>query len=251
MASGDRNLVSGGKRRRDSDEDEEDEDEGRKRSRMTKPADDTTSSSEARHPTAQPVSKGAHSSNVLQRPDSTTAKRKSQETNVDREIVSESSTHQTAGNYYDREVFDALDLELEDLARADAVRATLEAEPTVSANPLSAAEMAAQAREEESAPKGRRETELEDEREDASRQVQEEVSRMQELDERMKALRERRDALRHAVNGKPPDMDSAQSNTGNDAESKAQTSPSGPGSDHESDSDEEEEEGDEWAVFRE
>ncbi|KAF2472507.1 uncharacterized protein BDR25DRAFT_302661 [Lindgomyces ingoldianus] len=64
--------------------------------------------------------------------------------------------------------------------------------------PMTAAELAAQAREEQSAQRGRREEELEAEKEDAARQLEVEFEDMDELEERVRKLREKREALRNA-----------------------------------------------------
>lgn len=71
-----------------------------------------------------------------------------------------------------------------------------QAVPTISAQALSATEIAAQAREEQSVQKGRREEEIEEEQEEASRQMEDEFEHMAQLDEKMRALRERRESLR-------------------------------------------------------
>ena len=72
----------------------------------------------------------------------------------------------------------------------------LQAEATISAPALSAEELAAQAREEQSAQRGKRDQEIEEEREDAARAMEEEFEEMEGLEERVRRLRERREALR-------------------------------------------------------
>lgn len=69
----------------------------------------------------------------------------------------------------------------------------------ISAAPLSAAELAAQAREAQSAQKGRRETEAEEEKEEASRRLEDELDEMTALEDRVKRLKEKREALRQAA----------------------------------------------------
>ncbi|KAK3050602.1 hypothetical protein LTR09_008242 [Extremus antarcticus] len=82
-------------------------------------------------------------------------------------------------------------------AESNANRASaIESAATISAAPMTAEQLAAQAREEASAQKGKRDQELEDEKEDASRAMQEELEEMEGLEERVKRLRERREALR-------------------------------------------------------
>ena len=71
------------------------------------------------------------------------------------------------------------------------------AEATISAAPLSAAELAAQSREQANLhKKSSREVELEGEKEDAARQMEEELDEMAGFDERVKRLREKRERLR-------------------------------------------------------
>lgn len=70
---------------------------------------------------------------------------------------------------------------------------------TISAAPLTAAEIAAQAREQESLQnKERMEAMIEGEKEDAARRLEEEFDEMAELEERLRRLREKREALRMA-----------------------------------------------------
>ncbi|KAG8629497.1 hypothetical protein KVT40_003362 [Elsinoe batatas] len=72
------------------------------------------------------------------------------------------------------------------------------ANATISAAPMSVEEIAAKAREEQSTQKGRREQELEEERDDAQEALQAEFDEMDELEERVRKLREKREALRKA-----------------------------------------------------
>ena len=72
----------------------------------------------------------------------------------------------------------------------------LNAEATISAPAMSAEELAAQAREEQSSQKGKRDREIEDEREEAERALEEEFAEMEGFEERVRRLRERREALR-------------------------------------------------------
>lgn len=66
----------------------------------------------------------------------------------------------------------------------------------IEAAPMTAAELAAQAREEMSAQRARRDEEMEGEKEDAARALEDEFDEMEGLEERMKRLREQREALR-------------------------------------------------------
>lgn len=70
------------------------------------------------------------------------------------------------------------------------------ASATISAAPITAEELAAQAREEQSAQRGAREAEMEADTEDANLALQQEFDEMEELDERVRRLREKREALR-------------------------------------------------------
>ncbi|KAK6003290.1 hypothetical protein QM012_001135 [Aureobasidium pullulans] len=70
------------------------------------------------------------------------------------------------------------------------------ASATISAAPVTAEELAAQAREEQSAQRTVREAEIEADTEDAALALQQEFDEMDELDERVRRLREKREALR-------------------------------------------------------
>jgi len=73
----------------------------------------------------------------------------------------------------------------------------LTAEATITAAPLTAAEVAARSREEASTQaKERREAEMEGEKEDASRRLEEEFDEMEELEARVRRLREKREEIR-------------------------------------------------------
>lgn len=75
----------------------------------------------------------------------------------------------------------------------------LTAAANISAAPLSAAELAAQSRDKANTQtKDRREIEIEGEKEDATRALEEEFDEMEGLEDRVKRLREKREALRKA-----------------------------------------------------
>ncbi|KAF2193966.1 hypothetical protein K469DRAFT_709445 [Zopfia rhizophila CBS 207.26] len=76
--------------------------------------------------------------------------------------------------------------------------AALSSGAIIESAPMTAAEVAAQAREEQSAQRGRRDAEIEAEKEDAARQLEEEFEEMEGLEERVRKLREKREALRIA-----------------------------------------------------
>lgn len=75
----------------------------------------------------------------------------------------------------------------------------LKAESAISSAPVTAEEMAAKAKEEQSVQRGRREAELEVEREEAQERMQDEFEEMEGLEERVRKLRERREALRRSA----------------------------------------------------
>lgn len=86
-----------------------------------------------------------------------------------------------------------------DVATPPPVRTTiaaLSAAATIEAAPMSAEELAAQAREQRSAQRGRKDIEVEAEREDAARHLEEEFDQMDELEAKVRSLREKREALR-------------------------------------------------------
>ncbi|KAL8826070.1 MAG: hypothetical protein Q9191_004026 [Dirinaria sp. TL-2023a] len=106
-----------------------------------------------------------------------------------------------------------------DVATPPPEPSALTAEATISAAPISAAELAAQSREEANVPrKSLREAELEAEKEDAARQMEEEFDQMAELEERVKRLREKREQLRAAnAEGEPAaDKEIASSDRGSE-----------------------------------
>lgn len=66
----------------------------------------------------------------------------------------------------------------------------------IEAAPISAAELAQQEKSAEDAQKGRREVEIEEEKEEATRQLEDEFEDMTELEQRVQRLKEKREALR-------------------------------------------------------
>jgi hypothetical protein len=73
----------------------------------------------------------------------------------------------------------------------------------IQAKPMTAAEIAAQAREEQSAQRVRKDEEMEGEKEDAARALEDEFDEMEGLEERVKRLRAQREALR-SKHAQPP-----------------------------------------------
>lgn len=90
---------------------------------------------------------------------------------------------------------DALEADLAAMEREHRAN-EIKASATIAAPAQTAEEIAAQAREEQSAQRGRRDAELEEEREDAARALEEEFAEMQTLEDRVKKLREKREMLR-------------------------------------------------------
>ncbi|KAI4107357.1 MAG: hypothetical protein L6R37_001718 [Teloschistes peruensis] len=84
-----------------------------------------------------------------------------------------------------------------DVASLPPETSALTAAADISAAPLTAAELAAQSREQASTQaKERRDAEIEGEKEDAARQMEEEFEEMAELEDRVRRLREKREELR-------------------------------------------------------
>lgn len=85
-------------------------------------------------------------------------------------------------------------------AQANA-RSALNAPASIEAQPLSAAELAAQATQEESNQRGKKDIEADEEREEAAIRLEEEFEEMEGLEERVRRLRERREMLRRGSKG--------------------------------------------------
>lgn len=97
----------------------------------------------------------------------------------------------------------AFERELAEMETSAQAATALTAGATISAAPMTAEELAAQAREEQSSQRGQRDAELEGEREDATRLLEDEFEEMEGLEERVRRLRERREALRKgSIEGK-------------------------------------------------
>jgi hypothetical protein len=84
--------------------------------------------------------------------------------------------------------------------------ATYASGAVIEAKPMTAAEISAQAREDQSAQRARKDEEMEGEKEDAARALEDEFDEMEGLEERVKRLREQREALR-AKRGQVVDAD--------------------------------------------
>lgn len=92
----------------------------------------------------------------------------------------------------DPEELEAFERELAEMERS----MKAETATTITAPAMSAEEIAAQAREDQSTQRGKRDAEIEGEREDAALRLQEEFEEMEGLEERARKLRARREALR-------------------------------------------------------
>ncbi|KKY14152.1 putative coiled-coil domain-containing protein 16 [Diplodia seriata] len=87
--------------------------------------------------------------------------------------------------------------------------AALNSAATIEAKPMTAEELAAQTGEEQSKQRSMREEELEAEKEDAVRHLEEEFDEMEELEQRVSRLRAQREALRQ-VRGKTEEAAAAE-----------------------------------------
>jgi len=116
---------------------------------------------------------------------------------------------------------------------------------TITAAPLTAAEIAAQSREQASLQaKEMREEEVEGEKEDAARRLEEEFEEMAELEERVRRLREKREGLRVRRDGGNGDGGRAE----REAAEEADVESGGEGGSDEED-DDDDDEADEWGVW--
>lgn len=114
------------------------------------------------------------------------------------EKITPSSSQPSSGN---NDQIDPVEMEAfeRELAEMEASMASAAADKaTISAPAMTAADIAAQAREEQSAQRGKREIELEAERDDAAKMLEDEFDEMEGLEERVRRLRERREELKKA-----------------------------------------------------
>lgn len=124
--------------------------------------------------------------------------------------LSTSNNHQTI----DEDEWAAFEREV---ATPPPTTSVLTSEATIRAAPLSAAEIAAQEREEENLHKKERmEAVVEGEREDAARRLEDEFEEMAGLEEKVRRLREQREELRKQIKG--VDEDARMMSEGNDAD---------------------------------
>ena len=126
----------------------------------------------------------------------------------------------------------------------------LQATPTITAAPLTAAEIAARSREEASTQaKEKREAELEGEKEDATRRLEEEFDEMEELEERVRRLREKREEIRRRRAEENVVMDGGGGSGRSKLPAKAGVNVTdGIGDDDEEDDDDDDDEWDGWGF---
>ncbi|KAJ5856188.1 uncharacterized protein N7529_010132 [Penicillium soppii] len=96
----------------------------------------------------------------------------------------------------DEDEWAAFEREVAEPSRTHHAPAALAAEATISAAPITAAELAAQQEQAKASTTRTREAELEGEREDAARLMEEEFDEMEQLEERVRRLKQQREALR-------------------------------------------------------
>jgi hypothetical protein len=112
------------------------------------------------------------------------------------EELSELNQNVPANDKLDVVTLDDFERELAELEASVPARPESYGDVTILSAPLTAAELAAQAREEQSAQRGRRDLEIVDEREDAAKILEDELEEMEGLEMRAQRLRARREALR-------------------------------------------------------
>lgn len=108
----------------------------------------------------------------------------------------------------DEDEWAAFERDVAALPAETSVPSALRAAATITAAPLSAAELAARTTAEASTQKREvKEAEIEDEREDAARQLEDEFDQMEELESRVRRLRAKREELRQKREGSAMVMD--------------------------------------------
>lgn len=107
-----------------------------------------------------------------------------------------SAASQPASGTVDEDEWAAFEREVVAPTRVPQAPAAITAEATISAAPVSAEELAAQQEREKTTTARAREAELEGEREDAARFMEEEFDEMDQLEERVRRLKQMREELR-------------------------------------------------------
>ena len=118
---------------------------------------------------------------------------------------------------------------------------------TISAPAVTAEQLAAQDREQQSAQRGKRDAELEDEREEAAVRLEEEFEEMKGYEDRVKRLRERREMVRKGMDAGSVETTGA----GGDAGAPAAVDAAAQGGGNEEEDEDDEEDYDEWGFGRE
>ncbi|CAI6331843.1 unnamed protein product [Periconia digitata] len=108
-------------------------------------------------------------------------------------IISNPPPQDTAAN----DELDAFMNEMDQVAETQQKSVNIYSGAVIESAPMTAAEIAAQAREEQSAQRARLDEELEGEHDDAARALQDEFEEMDGLEDRVRRLREQREALRN------------------------------------------------------
>ncbi|KAI7552025.1 hypothetical protein KC331_g2165 [Hortaea werneckii] len=165
------------------------------------------------------------------------------------EVLSNGGAPPATDDAVDEAELATFERELAAMEQPSDAAAAIQADATISAAPLTAEELAAQAREEQSAQRGRRDAELEDEQEDAALALQEEFEEMDSLEQRLRKLREKREALGKGSteSGKRAEVDGAlkdEPKGGGGSENTADGG--GDENDDETDDDDDDEDFDDW-----
>lgn len=142
---------------------------------------------------------------------------------------------------------DALEADLAALERESRANAAVVTN-TISAPAQSAEDIAAQAREELSAQRGRRDIEQEEEREEAARALEEEFAEMQTLENRVKKLREKREMLRAGKVDLPLQGANLETQQDGDGTKDALVDPVAEEAEDEEDDDDDDEDFDDWTF---
>lgn len=184
-------------KRKAADEDEDDWDTSAKRPRG--PGGDALPEGFF-DPGAQPAAAESRSIELTSRPaaaESLTATAAAQPTPAEPAPIATAAAVQPEPDGVDEDEWAAFEREVAaDLPPQPLALAAIKSAATIEAKPLTAEELAAQAEDEQSRQRSKREEELEAEKEDAARHLEEEFDEMEELEQRVQKLRAQREALR-------------------------------------------------------
>jgi hypothetical protein len=161
------------------------------------PATDATSKKRKASTLNSPVAVDRKKPKPTQPPQSTSTSTQNENTADETDLPTAATVSQPsppgASDEVDMVQLAALD---EELAALEAAESAAYITPTISAPPMTADEIAAQEKEKQSVQRGKRDAELEAEREDAAKLLEDEFEEMEGLEERAKKLRDRRETLR-------------------------------------------------------